>query len=714
MMNPAFLRLAIVGNRHAMGRLMAAAFGIALGTSMIMLLMGAFSALSDREERSAWVRPVGVVADADAVADGRTAVLAEVQDWFEGRSISRIDVFAPAASASTLAAIPEWPRPGQYYASPALAALVDSVPPDMLGDRYGQRVGIIAPEHLKGPNALVVVTGQSLDDMRVRRGLLVAASAKGQPDTESTGFQAVAAIGAIGILFPVLLFVTIAARLGAATRRETFATLRLIGATSKQNGLVAGLDMLLVSTAGAALGIGAARVVRPVVARFELAGTQFYPSDLDVGPVATLLLALMVVAASTLVSAISTWRAGIGPLGPTRAMAEPSVRWHRATLLPAGLCMIALCGPGGLGPSLSREAALVLFLSGFAITSFGVVWMGPWLTAIAGRVVARRTQTAAGVMVANRIAQAPVASFRSVSGLVVGVFMVTVFAVASSGVSSRFLVEDVPDRLPTGALLVLLAEHSRVPGTIPGSSLQVVGFEAPGTGNEFIFSGSDLAQLGVSTPLAAAAYYQVNLSTFTSASREGVLAPRQVSVDAGTLAPRVLIAVTRGAPRMLELARTYLQTGTTWTIAPLLRTEASLLGANRVLKELSFVAYNGALVTILIAGLSLVLSTLGSIMDRKRVFGLLRLAGMPASMLDRIVLLEATVPLAAVLALSVVSGSVSAYLIVHALSDTISIGMPDPRYFYFVGAGLLGVLALLLMSKRAAYRLLDRQTLRFD
>ena len=57
-------------------------------------------------------------------------------DTFDGQQITRFDVAATGASSPVPPGIARDPAPGQYYASPALAALLSSTPADQLADRY--------------------------------------------------------------------------------------------------------------------------------------------------------------------------------------------------------------------------------------------------------------------------------------------------------------------------------------------------------------------------------------------------------------------------------------------------------------------------------------------------------------------------------------------------------------------------------------------------
>jgi hypothetical protein len=52
------------------------------------------------------------------------------------------------------------PSAGQYYASPALAALIRSAPANQIGDRFpGKLAGTIGQQALTGPDELVIYIG---------------------------------------------------------------------------------------------------------------------------------------------------------------------------------------------------------------------------------------------------------------------------------------------------------------------------------------------------------------------------------------------------------------------------------------------------------------------------------------------------------------------------------------------------------------------------
>ena len=93
---------------------------------------------------------------------GRPAVVAPSGDTFDGQQIDRFDVAATGASSPVPPGIPRDPAPGQYYASPALAALMRATPADQLADRYpGRLAGMIGDAALPSPNSLILIVGRT-------------------------------------------------------------------------------------------------------------------------------------------------------------------------------------------------------------------------------------------------------------------------------------------------------------------------------------------------------------------------------------------------------------------------------------------------------------------------------------------------------------------------------------------------------------------------
>jgi hypothetical protein len=82
--------------------------------------------------------------------------------------------------------------------------------------------------------------------------------------------------------------------------------------------------------------------------------------------------------------------------------------------------------------------------------------VGPLLTFSLSRVLGRFSNSAAALIASRRMNATPGATFRSVSGLVVAVFVVTVFAGSANSVADDAIVNYRPGYLPSDALVALL------------------------------------------------------------------------------------------------------------------------------------------------------------------------------------------------------------------------------------------------------------------
>ena len=71
----------------------------------------------------------------------------------------------------------------------------------------------------------------------------------------AAAYSTVLLIGAIAVFFPVLLLISIVTGLGAAQRRERFATLRLIGASPRTVSRIAAVETAVPSLIGAVFGV---------------------------------------------------------------------------------------------------------------------------------------------------------------------------------------------------------------------------------------------------------------------------------------------------------------------------------------------------------------------------------------------------------------------------------------------------------------------------
>lgn len=712
-MNAGLFRLAVTGSRSAYGRLAGIAGGVAVGVCLLLLLWGGANGLQGRDDRGAWLRENGTPAFAASLDDPgatkpipltpETALMkTRGTEIFRDRLIERRDFAALPSATVQIPGVGVPPKPGSYFASPALQRLIESTPGDQLGDRFGEFAGTIGDSALPGPDSLVVITGAG--EAELRRGgdaSLVSDFTSNPYGGSAASYTTVLIIGAIAVFFPVLLLISIVTGLGAAQRRERFATLRLIGASPRTVSHIAAVEIAIPSLIGAMAGVLAAALLSPAAAQIPVNGSRMFAADLQTGWLAAVAVVAVVVAASALVVAVRTARADVGPLGVSRAVHEKRPTAWRTVPLVLGLAFMAAAVllirvVEFRLPSLESP----LLLGGFLMVLVGIVVIGPWLTQAVSRMALLHAGSAATVIATSRIQRTPVATFRSVSGLVIAVFVVSVFAGGSSVIQSTDPPVARPGLLqPTSLHATIGPGHS--PSTVlatattaremPGIRSAVVGYgpavlSEKDAGSELFFSAADARALGfVDIPASETVAVKSELLYFWTAQPQELM---PVPDGVKGLVPVVMVLGTDGSPEAVDRARTALDSSGVTATSAASTSDFQLQSSRRLIHGLSVLAYLGMFVAVAIAGLSLAVGTASAILDRQRVLGLMRLMGMPPSVLRRIITREAAVPLLSVLVLSIGLGYLTAWLMVTAIDDNYQVDWPEPGYFAALGLSL--------------------------
>jgi hypothetical protein len=445
------LRLVISGGREAITRLVILTVAVGLGVGLLLTALAATNAVSAWNGRHAWFWTGSAW-----VAPGPSAGVAPLWwhtsgDSFDSQPINRFDVAATGTSSPVPPGIPRDPGPGQYYASPALAALLRSTPVDQLAARYpGHLAGVIGDAALPSPDSLVIIVGRTPaqlahtpDSVRVTSisttvpswppppvkanpsGLTYILPGLGAP---AGATDVILSVVALAILTPVLIFIGTATRLSAARREERFAAMRLAGATRKQVSLLAATESTMAAILGVAVGFGIFFLLRIPVAGIPFIGQPFFPAELSLSLPDVLIVAIGVPVAAAVAARLALRRVHISPLGVARrARPKPLGAWRVVPLL-AGLAELAFWSIHGHPASIPGQ--IQAFVSSFALIIVGLFIAGPWLTMVAARVMARWTSRPATLLATSRLADDPRAAFRAVSGLVLALFITTVAVVA--------------------------------------------------------------------------------------------------------------------------------------------------------------------------------------------------------------------------------------------------------------------------------------------
>jgi hypothetical protein len=448
------LRLVISGGREAITRLVILTIAVGLGVGLLLTAVAETNGVNAWNGRNAWFWT-----GTESVPAGPAAGVAPLwwhpgSDTFDGLQIDRFDVAATGTSSPVPPGIPHDPAPGQYYASPALVALLRSTPADQLANRYpGRLVGTIGDAALPSPNSLVLIVGgtparlAATPDSAPVTSIATAVPAATVPNGSHSepnpkglnyfppggGIQAsttdlILSVVALAILAPVLIFITTATRLSAARREQRFAAMRLAGATRKQISLIAAVESTVAAIGGVALGFGLFFLLRVPVAGIPFTGQPFFPAELTLSSPDVLAVAIGVPAAAAVAARLALHRVLISPLGVARRVTPKPPRAWRVLPLLAGFADLGYFVAAGKPASPSSQ--VLAFVPGYLLIIVGLIIVGPWLTLAVAKVLARRTSRPGALIAARRLADDPKAAFRAVSGLVLALLITTAAVVA--------------------------------------------------------------------------------------------------------------------------------------------------------------------------------------------------------------------------------------------------------------------------------------------
>jgi hypothetical protein len=465
------LRLVLSGGREAVTRFVVLAVAVGLGVGLLLTAVAATNAVTTWNNSHAWLWTGTASVPAGPAAPGIAPLWWHPSgDTFDGQQIDRFDVAATGASSPVPPGITHDPAPGQYYASPALAALLRSTPADELADRYpGHLAGVIGDVALSSPDSLVIIIGHTPAQLAgTPNSVQVTSIATTVPGNfgqlvnpkglsympPSAGIQSVSidlilSVVALAMLAPVLIFIATATRLSAARREQRFAAMRLVGATRRQVSLLAATESTAGAVLGTAAGFGIFLLLRAPVAGIPFLGQPFFPADMSLSLADILAVAIGVPVAAAVAARLALRRVHISPLGVARrATPRPPRAWRVLPLL-AGLAELGFFVVRGAPASPGDE--IWALLSGFLLIIVGLIIAGPWLTMAAARVMARRTSRPGALIAARRLADDPRAAFRAVSGLVLALFITTVAVV---GITTQDAKDSTQFATPAAAAVV--------------------------------------------------------------------------------------------------------------------------------------------------------------------------------------------------------------------------------------------------------------------
>lgn len=760
------LQLTLRSGREALVRLVVTGAAVAVGVALLLGVLAEFHAFQANASQSCWSCTQGASVPSTLPAHGD--LWNDSVDFYQGQTITRLDVAALGPGAPVPPGVTHLPAPGQYYASPALAALIKTVPAGELGDRFpGHLAGTIGQAALNGTNDLVVYVGYTPSALNAIRGTSWVTSIGTAPSQEvfTPFFRYAFLVGVLAVVFPMLVLISTATRLAADRREERFAALRLVGGTPADIRVIASVEAMVSAFLGAVGGTVIFLLLRPALAGAALTGTPYFESDLTPTVVGYLAMLIGVPVAAAVAALLSLRRVQISPLGVSRrATPKPPTFW-RLTVLVVGVALYVY----GLSKT-NRGSIGAAAYPGLLITMVGLVIAGPWLTAQAARLFGGVTRGSSALLATRRLADNPRAAFRSVAGLVLAVFLGTMVGTLIPAVNAT-------EQTPSAGALTNVLLDSFGPGLTPQAGARMlsglnaikgaevyplyetqVPIPAPSrTGGSGGGGGKPAHGRGGSHPvkLGGGIYYGgvtvVSCAAMRSLAVLGTCAPGRTAVVAndqslyddnptfntaaivsatsraytGNLStlPLKTVLVRANSAATLERVRTYLavnappqESGGQGQSPTPPRTFGETLDI-RLARAATFekIVYAAVALTLVVAGCSLAVAVGGGLVDRKRPFTLLRVSGTQVGVLSRVVLLEAAVPLAAA---TLIAAGIAYSTSVLAFLRLAPIGTSIPQlghdYFTLMAIGLVAAFAIITITLPLLRRMTSPANIRFE
>ena len=632
----------------------------------------------------------------------------DASKW-RGQSIQSYSMYGTAKSPQF--AKLKTPRPGEYYLSKALADAVAQHPEDNILARFGKNtkyLGVIPSEYVASPDALMMVRGASAEEVAESDAFT---KSQGQPSyfadvyrTDTNGLKSnavfdpvaiiVFGVGGTILLFPIVIFVSVATQLGAAQREKRYAALRLIGATKQQVGLVLMLESLLASVVGVLIGLGAFWLLQAPLQAFKMDGMRFNPSDLALTSTQYALIIGLTLGLTMFVNWRRMRRAQISPLGVSRSLEKvKKLRVWRALVPATGIAIFAWLSskPGLDWLAENKESAMptLLLMVALLLVMFGLILAGGWLTNKLSLLAARWANNASMLIAGKRTAVHSRTIFRSVSGVVLALFAGSFYLTATSGIeglNAQAVKDNGFSQLKRGTAVV-------IGRSLPGDMAEQLKQESYITSVATIYPREDgdairCQDLAMYTEHACPNSAQPDQFALLNFDKPVVKKVSLINDRVDTNGAKEYL-VTLKSDDDIEKLRTLVtakanQYDLTYAVSG---TDAKKPHINPTIREFADLAYVGIGVTLFVAVASLIVSTIGGLMERRRSLYTLRLGGMRLAQLKRLVMVESAAPLLITSILSCSLGVWTGAVFTSTFSTTLK-PVLTPTYFAIVGIGL--------------------------
>ncbi|MDX2526835.1 ABC transporter permease [Streptomyces europaeiscabiei] len=415
------LRLLFGAGRGNRIRFFLMAAGGSLGVCCLALVLTIPQILDAHDGRAAARQPQTT----SAQSAGSTLLL-DRTDPYGSKAFTRVFIAKGTKGADKVPpGLSELPGPGQVFLSPRAHDLLRDQPAAK-GLLPGHEQGLIGAAGLAHPDELFAYVGTTRDKI-ADEGRALKGWGYGYapfPAVEPSTLTYIRfALGTL-VLLPLGIFLSVCARLSAASRNRRLASLRLLGLSTKGTQRVNAAETVVAALLGATLGLGEYWVLNQVMTRTGLPSLRWYPDD---GALSATTIAICLIGCPVLawfVGRASARDAAANPLAVRRTTApKPPTKWG-GLLLVTGLGIVfGYCATGFTGqPANSVGLNTILIPAGILLTGLGLVLTLPLISYALARRLARTTQSLTLNLAMRRNEVEPGSTMRVVTGLVLLVF----------------------------------------------------------------------------------------------------------------------------------------------------------------------------------------------------------------------------------------------------------------------------------------------------
>ncbi|MFK8907121.1 FtsX-like permease family protein [Streptomyces sp. YS-3] len=768
-------RFAVTGGREGWVRTLLTALGVGLGVALLFAAASIPHVHRTSIARGDARVPAASGSKKPFARSDTSVLFAMAGTEYRGESIGGLVLRPEGTHPAVPPGLHAVPRPGEMAVSPALRDLLGSPDGELLRRRLPYKItasigdaGLLDPTELffyAGSDTLSPATGATRTD---------AFGGVVEKLPLNPVLVALTVVSCVVLLLPVIIFIATAVRFGGERRDRRLAALRLVGADTGMTRWIAAGEALAGSALGLLLGAVLFLAGRELVGGVRLWSFAAFPADFTPDPLLAVLVLLAVPLAAVVVTLVTMRSVSVEPLGVVRTAAPRRRRlWWRLLLPAAGVAVLSLSPEAGVDEGVTDPnlvaVGTILTLTGLAAL---LPWLveavvarlgrGPvaWQLAVrrlqlsggtASRAVAGITVAVAGAISLQMMATGIHADFVRTTDQDPSRAQIDVVADFPSGERAQRMIQDFRATRGVEAVIGTVETYATRPGSYTRGGMRpttvlTVGDCATLTelaripschdGDTFVVHPEGDRRLSNWVDQSARPGQAVDLNTATDydpaarpvlwtlpgsartvvsrpdpmgEARYGIFATPG-AVDVGRLPSaetRAMIRVDRSVPDAAEYVR-----NTAAAIDPAM----SVRTIDRVERDKQYTSVQsglrtGAIATMLLIALSLLVSQIEQLRERRRLLSVLVAFGTRRSSLALSVLWQTAVPVVLGVVLAVAGGTALGVALLGMVGKEVT----DWWLFLpLAGTGTAAVLVVTLLSLPPLWRLMRPDGLRTE